>query len=224
MNHIISRKGSLLLLPLLLLISTALIFFLFSQWLGKELGYILGFIFYWAVWCIMVPILLLGKSNFLSLFRGEVPLFQKKNWLPITLLLATTVGAFLMFFLPNITTTPLAIIMIGIPVAIINGTCEEIFWRGLFVKKFPNRPLLGMIYPTVGFALWHLSPQIVFPSEGGLVGIVIFIVSTFFLGFCYAWVSFRTNSIKWNAFSHSLNSILAFGMPISTSLFKLIFS
>lgn len=224
MNNLTSKKGFLLLLPVLLLLSTALIFFLFSQWLGKDLGYIFGFIFYWVVWCIMTPVLILGKNTFFSLFRGEGLLFQKKNWLPITLLLATTVGALLMYFIPNIATTPLEIIMIGIPVAIINGTCEEIFWRGLYVKKFPDKPLLGMIYPTIGFALWHLSPQIVVPSEGGLVGIVIFIVSTFFLGFCYAWVSFRTNSIKWNALSHSLNSILAFGIPISTSLFALIFS
>ena len=112
----------------------------------------------------------------------------------------------------------------GIPVAIINGTCEEILWRGLYIKNFPNKVMLGLIYPSIGFAIWHLSPQLVFPSEGGIIGVLIFIISTFFLGFCYGWVSYKTKSIKWNALSHSLNSILAFGIPISSSLVTLIFS
>jgi len=224
MNHIISKKGFLLFLPLLLLLSTALIFFLFSQGLGKELGYVLGFTFYWVIWCIMVPLLILGKKGFISLFRGEVPLFRKENSIPVSLLVATTVGAFFMYFIPNVATTHIAIIMIGIPIAMINGTCEEILWRGLFVKNFPNKVILGLIYPSIGFAIWHLSPQLVFPSEGGIIGVVIFIISTFFLGFCYGWVSYKTYSIKWNALSHILNSILAFGISISTSIFTLIFS
>jgi membrane protease YdiL (CAAX protease family) len=90
------------------------------------------------------------------------------------------------------------------------------------VKSFPNKILLGLIYPTIGFALWHISPQIVISSEGGITGVLIFIVSTFFLGLCYGLVSYKTKSIIWNAISHSLNGILAFGIPISTTVFTLI--
>ena len=129
-----------------------------------------------------------------------------------------------MYFIPNVTSTPIAVIAIGIPIAIINGTCEEILWRGLYVRNFSNKVILGLIYPSIGFAIWHLSPQLVFPLEGGIIGIIIFIISTFFLGFCYGLVSYKTDSIRWNAISHSLNSILAFGIPISTSIAVLIFS
>ena len=128
-----------------------------------------------------------------------------------------------MYFIPNFASTPIAVIIIGIPIEIINGTCEEILWRGLYVKNFPNKVILGLVYPSIGFAIWHLSPQLVFPSEGGILGIIIFIISTFFLGFCYGWVSYKTRSIKWNALSHIINSILAFGIPISSSLVALIF-
>ena len=124
----------------------------------------------------------------------------------------------------NVATTPITVITIGILVAIINGTCEEILWRGLYVKCHPNKVMLGLIYPSIGFAIWHISPQLVFPSEGGIIGVIIFIISTFFLGFCYGWVTYKTNSIKWNALSHCINSILAFGVPISSSLVTLIFS
>lgn len=224
MNRTTLKKGILLGLPLILLLSTALVFISLSQWLGKELGYVLGFTFYWVMWCLIVPLILLGKDGFFSLFRKENPLFRKENWLPISLLIATTIGAFFMFFIPNVAITPIPIIIIGIPVAIINGTFEEILWRGLYVKTFPNKVILGLIYPSIGFAIWHISPQLVFPSEGGIIGIMIFIISTFFLGFCYGWVSYKTSSIKWNALSHSINSILAFGIPISTSIFTLIFT
>jgi membrane protease YdiL (CAAX protease family) len=224
MNRTTLKKRILLVLPILLLMSTALVFLSLSQWFGRELGYLLGFTFYWVMWCLIVPLILLGKHGFSSLFREEIPLFRKENWLPISLLIATTIGAFFMFFIPNIAITPIPIIIIGILVAIINGTFEEILWRGLYVKIFPNKVLLGLIYPSIGFAVWHISPQLVFPSEGGIIGVMIFIISTFFLGFCYGWVSYKTRSIKWNALSHSINSILAFGIPISSSLVTLIFS
>ncbi len=205
MNQTVPNKYFLLLLPFLLLLSTALIFISFSQLLGKELGYVLGFTFYWGIWCIIVPLLLLGKDGFFSLFREEIPLFRKENWLPVSLLAATSVGALFMYFIPNIATTPTVVIIIGIPVAIINGTCEEILWRGLYVTRFPNKVMLGLIYPSIGFAIWHISPQLVFPSEGGIITVMIFIISTFFLGFCYGWVSYKTRSIKWNALSHVIN-------------------
>ena len=118
MNQTILKKYFLLVLPILLLLSTALMFISLSEWLGKEPGYILGVTFYWVLWCIIVPLLLLGKDGFSSLFREETPLFRKENWLPISLLAATTVGAFFMYFIPNAATTPIAVITIGIPVAL----------------------------------------------------------------------------------------------------------
>lgn len=221
MNLTVPKKYFLLSLPVLLILSTALVFVLLSQWLGNELGYVLGFLFYWIVWCVIVPLIFLGKNGFFSLFREETPLFKKENWLPITLLFSTTVGAIVMYFIPNIANTPILLIIISIPVAIINGTCEEILWRGLYTKAFPNKTMLGLIYPTIGFAFWHISPQLIFPSEGGMF---TFAGSTFFLGLCYGWVAYRTGSIKWNALSHSLNGIFAFGGAVAPSIFKLISS
>ena len=79
MNQTIPKKYFLLVLPILLLLSTTLMFISLSLWLGKELGYVLGFTFYWVIWCIIVPLLLLGKDSFSSLFREEIPLFRKEN-------------------------------------------------------------------------------------------------------------------------------------------------
>lgn len=54
----------LLALPVLLTASTALVFTSLARWLGADLGYLLGFCFYW-LWCVSVPLILFGKDGFL---------------------------------------------------------------------------------------------------------------------------------------------------------------
>jgi membrane protease YdiL (CAAX protease family) len=78
---------------------------------------------------------------------------------------------------------------------------------------------LGVIYPSIGFALWHISPQLVVPAETGEWA---FVASTFFLGISYGWISYRTGSIKWNAISHSIGGILDLGGAIAPSILVLV--
>jgi hypothetical protein len=218
-NLTISKKYFLLVLPLLLFLSTALAFTLLSQWLGNELGYVFGFVFYYLLWCLTIPFICLGKDGFLSLFKEETPLFKKENWLPAFLLLLITFGAVAMY-VSSFARAPILLIIISIPVAIVNGTCEEILWRGLYVKAFPKKLLFGLVYPAAGFALWHISPQLIFPSEGGILA---FVSMTFLLGLGYGLIAYKTGSIRWTALSHGLNGIFALGGYIAPSIFKLIF-
>ena len=217
----VPRRLFLIGLPVLLLASTALAFTVLAWWLGRDLGYVLGFAFYDLVWCILVPLILLGKKGFLSLFSERTPLFSKANWLPAALLVITTVVAVAMYWdtIANIASTPVALILVGIPVTVINSTCEEILWRGVYARAFPNRPFLGLIYPSIGFALWHISPQLVMPAEGSVFP---FVISTFFLGLVYGWAAYRTGSARWTALSHSLNGILTLGVPLSTAILALV--
>jgi membrane protease YdiL (CAAX protease family) len=214
------RKYALLALPVLLTPSAAIVFLLMSQWLGKEWGYVLGFLFYWIVWCYFVPLVYLGRTGLLSLFKEQPPLFQKKNWLLVVLLLLTTVGALVMYFIPGIAHTPPLLILVAVPAATINGIGEEILWRGLYVKAFPRQALWGVILPSFGFALWHIAPQLVFPSPGGVFSLV---GSAFFLGLCYGLIAYKTGSMKWTGISHSVNGILAFGGAIAPSIFRILF-
>ena len=214
------QKTFLLLLPILLILSTALVFVTMSKWLNAELGYVLGFIFYWLIWCFLVPYLLLKREGVVSLFREKSPLFSKSNWLPAGLLILIVAITVKMYPLTGLVATPARLLIIAIPVAIINGICEELLWRGLYVKAFPDNALLGLIFPAIGFAFWHISPQLVFPSESGIWP---FVISTFFLGISYGWISYRTSSIKWNAISHSIGGILDTGGAIAPSIFVLLF-
>lgn len=208
-------------LPFLLLGSTAFVFVTLAQWLGKEWGYVLGFLFYDGFWCLLVPLLLLGKERFLSVFAESDRLWQVKYWWLILLLLSTTAGALGMLSAHDLAKTPWMLVLIAIPTAIITGTCEEILWRGMYVKVFPKQVFAGVLYPTLGFAAWHLAPQLIYPAQmpGGMFA---FAGLTFFLGLCYALVAYKTGSCKWTAISHSLNGILDIGGALAPAVLAVI--
>ena len=204
-----------LLIPLLLIPSTALVFKVLSQSLGLALGYVLGFLFYWTVWCFLVPLLLLGGHGVLSLFTEGSPLFRRSNWLPALLLVVIVVVTVIMYPLSQLVAAPQRLLIIAIPVAVVNGIGEEVLWRGVYVRAFPRNFTLALIYPSLGFALWHLSPQLILPAEGGVWP---FVISTFFLGLSYGLIAYRTGSVRWPAIAHSLGGILSLGGFIAPSI------
>lgn len=217
MEHTAARKRFLILLPIPLIASAAFVFSAAARWLGEAPGYLVGFGFYW-LWCLSTPLFLWGKRGLYQTLAANAPLFRKENWLLITLLSLTIAGAFWMYFIPGLASVSLGVLLFS-PIAIINGTAEEILWRGVYVKAFEHNVVLGCVYPAAGFALFHLAPTLVFPAEGGAFP---FIVSTFALGLVYGWVAYRTKTARWTAIAHSLAGVLAFGEPISTSIAWLI--
>ena len=218
MNSLELKRYALLTIPLLLIPSTGFVFVVLSKWLGKEKGYLLGFLFYWAIWCLLIPLIFLGRNNFLFLFVDITPLFSKPNLLVAVLFGFITLITLLMYG-KDLVRASLSLIPIAIPAATINGICEEALWRGLFVKTFPNNLWLAILFPAIGFALWHFVPQQIF-SKGNRF---TFVLSTFFLGLAYGFIAYRTGSAKWTAISHSLNAVLALGgsfVPIILKLFR----
>jgi membrane protease YdiL (CAAX protease family) len=205
-------------LPVLLTGSTAVVFTSLARWLGPDLGYLLGFCYYWLL-CVGVPLVLFGKDGFLSLFREESPFFRRENWFLITLLALTVVGAVVGYTIPSLANVSLLIVLFS-PIAIVNGTCEEVLWRGTYVKAFRHSVLLACIYPALGFAISHISPLLVFPAEGGVLP---FVLSTFFLGLAFGWVAYKTGTAKWTATAHSIIGLLAYGEPLSSSIVRLVF-
>jgi membrane protease YdiL (CAAX protease family) len=214
-----SRKAFLLALPVLLTASTALAFASLARWLGADLGYLLGFCFYW-LWCVSVPLILFGKEGLLSLLRDETPFFRRENWFLIALLALTIVGALAAYTIPSLARVSLWTLLFA-PIAVVNGVCEEVLWRGTYVRAFRHNVLLACVYPSLGFAISHISPGLVFPAEGGVLP---FVVSTFFLGLAFGWVAYKTGTAKWTAVTHSLIGLLAFGEPLSSSVARLVMS
>ena len=107
------------------------------------------------------------------------------------------------------------LILVAVPAAVINGICEELLWRGLYVRAFPTSPMLSILYPALGFAAWHLAPLQVFPAAGGWLS---FVGSTFFLGLAYGFIAYRSGSARWTAVSHSINGVLALSGMLAPSI------
>jgi membrane protease YdiL (CAAX protease family) len=204
-------------LPLLLLPVMSGIFILSNRWLGADAGYLFGFGFYWLVWCLLVPRALLGKAEFAAILKDRTPLFSRNNWLAAFLWLVITLIAVVMYVWEFLR-APLLLVLLAVPLATINGFCEELLWRGLYVRRFPRNPWLAILYPALGFALWHFAPQIIFPSEN----VFGFVVSTFFLALPYGYIAWRTGSARWTTISHSLNGVLTLSGMLAPSLLALL--
>ena len=204
------------LLPFALFFSAWLVFQGAAQWAGKETGYLLGFLFYWLFWCLLVPGLAFRKVGLGNLLKDQKRLFSRENWLAALLWMSVAAGAIAMYG-RSLIQAPLTLIWLAIPFAIFNGICEEILWRGLYVRAFPNNPWLGVVYPAVCFAFWHFAPQNIYPAENQLG----FALSTLFLGSAYGFIAYRTGSVKWTAISHSLSGILALSGYLAPSALAL---
>lgn len=206
--------------PMPLILSTAVAFKSFSMLFGADWATLIGFSFYQIVWCIFFPLRVLGKAQFLDMFKEKERLFQQKHALLAALLALSVLGATPIFFY-NLETYSIAVFLIGAPLTLINGACEEIFWRGLFFKTFGDNQTLSAFFPTLFFAAWHVSPQLV-DADIQCVEMLPLVLLTLPIGLIYGIVAFRTRSIKWVVIAHSLSGALAFGVPLSTSLARIL--
>ncbi len=205
-----------ILLPLFLLFSASIVFQFAASQLGKGAGYLTGFLFYWLFWCLLIPGLVFRKTGLRSLLKSEIALFSRKNWLA-ALLWAIAILVPLWMYWQNFLHAPPELILLAIPLATANGFCEEMLWRGLYVRAFIGNPWLTIIYPSLGFALWHLAPQNIFPSENRAG----FVLMTLALGLTYGYIAHATRSAKWTAIAHSLSGILALSGMLAPSLLEL---
>ena len=211
------RKALFVALPLGLVFSSALVFHVATGCLGRHAGFLCGMSFYWVGWCIGVPTLVRRRSAF-GLLASKRPLLVAGNWW-LVLLYASTLIAPLFIYdtVHGLGLRPALLIALAVPLAIINGVCEELFWRGLFVETFPESVMWSVVVPAILFALWHFAPQLAMPQASP----VRFVLSTLPLGLVYGVVAFRTRSAKWCAVGHSISGILAFGGSTAVSAYHL---
>lgn len=189
------RRITLILLPWLLLLSTYLVFIWSVNSFGLKAGYLFGYLFYWIFWCYLIPFLILKPAGLASLF--------KKNNLSAFiygLLLIPIIIAFLGIpFRPYLFKLTPLIAIVSLLSALVNGTGEELFWRGIYSEHFPNDLVWGYLYPTLMFALWHLSPRAVQSAGASTFS---FLLGALLMGLCWGFIAWKTKSIRWTVISH----------------------
>ncbi|MDF2871773.1 MAG: Abortive infection protein [Anaerocolumna sp.] len=188
--------------------------------IGKTTGYIAGFCIYWFIFCL--PISLYCSNGFGKLREIYT---QKSN---ITAVIRNIY--YLLAFMPCIAiffvvfkkVAPIAgfqVLVIALVFAIINGTFEELFWRGIFNKIFNNNIFLAYIYPSLFFGIWHialyLAKGIIY--QGGFASLV---GGSFFMGLLWGWVAYKTKSIKVVTAVHIITNFFAFTGLIYQNWFR----
>jgi CAAX protease family protein len=205
-----TARRAVLLSPMLLLLSMFGVFQLATIWLGKPLGHVAGFLLYWSIFGLAVPLLIVGR-------RGVLMVWGQRAWPTATsvrlalILLAVPPAIAFLFVFPMLfpATTERMLILMAI-YAVVNGSLEETFWRGLFARAFPRDVIRGVLYPAVMFALWQLIPMSLYsywpPVEPQWVA-----GTALALGLLYGWVAWRTQSIRWTVLSHVLTNLAGVG-------------
>jgi hypothetical protein len=207
------KRLALILLPVVLLGSTYLVFQKLVAAFGLKLGYLTGFLFYWIVWCFLFSWWLLGADRMLQLFRDVPNWLGRPAWLGALFLVVPLALGYGYAFPRAIREADAVIIVLSLVIAIVNGTLEELLWRGAYVSVFPNSRFLATVYPAVGFAVWHFAPQSVVPNTapGGAVSLVVVAA---LVGAMWAWVANQTGSILWVTLSHVLFDFSGLGARI----------
>ena len=204
------KRVALVLLPPLLLASTVPAY----RWLGARLdpkrGYFAGFLFYWAGWCLLVPLWVLGPQGVRDLFRDVRPHVGRPTGVELLCLVLSPLVGFSFAFPRQLRTANRRIVVASAALALVNATLEEILWRGAYAAVFPDQVMWGYLYPVAGFAVWHVAPQTIFPSPypGGTPS---FVGAAAMSGLQWGWVAWRTGSIRWTTVSHVLFDFSALG-------------
>jgi hypothetical protein len=152
--------------PVVVPISMAVAFAALRRLLGPRRGYNAGFALYWAGWRFAFPLWAIGGKRIMRLFaRVEPP-----SGIEAAGLMLPVAGAIATALLPNQRGVDRRVAAIMAGSAVVNAVGEEVLWRGAYLDAFPEDVWLGAVWPWVGFTLWHLAPQLVFPTRRGRAG------------------------------------------------------
>lgn len=157
-----------------------------------------------------MPVALIGTSGLVGLFQLSAHPFGQPALVEILFLILPPAMSAATIFRARAKALTLAVLLLSALLALVNGICEELLWRGAYLTVFPEQPFWGWIYPAIGFGIWHIAPQEVFPSTmpGGRFA---FAISAIFLGLCFGWVALQSGSILLTSISHILTDFFGLG-------------
>jgi len=197
-------------IPPILCASMLLLMPILTNIFGKTVGYIAGFCFYWFIFCLPTCLYICdGFTELKTIYsqKSSVKKVERSIWYIVGFMpcLATFLFVFKQFAL----IAGFRVLTIALLYALINGTLEEMFWRGAFNKAFKNKMFLAYIYPTIFFGIWHISLFFAkgIEYQGGFASLV---GGSIFMGFLWGWVAFKTKSIKVVTAAHIISNFFAF--------------
>jgi membrane protease YdiL (CAAX protease family) len=185
--------------------------FIFNITIGKfglQIGYWISSGFYWII-ILSFSIYFIGFKELFELYRF------KKSQLQLWGLLAyiPVIGTLFVSFIPSFPKLKQSLIALTIITGIINGTSEELFWRGLTLRTEIKNKNLVYLSSMIGFGLWHFTLAMIngLKIQGGIGALV---GGAFFMGILWQFVAIKTNNIFHVTLAHILVNIFAFSTLI----------
>jgi len=201
------KKYFLLAAPLVIMLTVYIVLTPLVQRFGTARGLLYGYLFYWGFWGIIFPLWTVGLKGFAKMFSATAENIGKAGWLLLGMPVIIYPAVSLPEIWPEITLT---LVLLSIPLALINGTLEELLWRGTYITAFPEKLFPGYIFPAVAFGIWHVAPYAAMPDFGAEGAVIATIGGTLF-GLCWGWAAWKSGSIRLAVISHILANFLALG-------------
>ncbi len=210
MRSINKKQRILLCMAPIICSSMLLLIPLLTNIIGKTAGYIVGVCIYWFIFCIPVSLYSGNRcSEVLEIYyqKSDLKITERNILYIIGFILCF--ATFFVVFKEYALTAELQVLTLSLLFALINGTVEEMFWRGVFNKVFKNNIFLAYIYPTVFFGVYHIALYFSkgIEYQGGFIALV---GGSFFMGSLWGWVAYKTKSIKVVTTAHIITNFFAF--------------
>jgi len=206
------KKRALLISSLILLPFTFSLLQITTLTLGPKWGYITGFIGYW-IYCLLTAWFMSGSDR--NYFRGmwdQQREIKYAKWIGFAAFIPA-LGVFFVSFLPNVARLTISTGILLLVMAVLNGSIEEFYWRGLYLLEYRDNARIGFFLSTLLFGAWHFSVW----SARGMVykdGMLALIGGAYVMGLLWAWVARAQGNIRAVVSAHVLVNLFAF-----TSLF-----
>lgn len=196
-----TKQKTAVIIPFVLIPVMILVFLVLARVMGPDAGWYLGLCIYWIFWCGALALWLTGREGLKEIIRPQKP------DLKVVLLVTVPLGmAFAWKALTGMSyeKPDLAALALLISTCFGNGFFEEVFWRGTYMRLFPDRDFFRIIWSSVFFALWHYAPG----SVHGSGDVLPLITGSFFFGIYLSYLAKRTNTISWSIICHILGGII----------------
>lgn len=202
------KKRILLISSFILLPFTFVLFQLTTLWLGPKWGYVTGFLGYWS-YCLLTVWLLSGSDrNYFKDMWNQQRRGKYMKWLALAAFIPAF-GTFFVSFLPNAAKLTLVTGALLLFMVTLNGSIEELYWRGLYLLEYSDNAWIGFILSWILFGAWHVS---LWFARGVIYkdGFLALVGGAYGLGPIWTWVARSNRNLRAVIPAHILANLFAF--------------
>jgi len=203
-----NKKTILLISSLLMLPITYLWVQFTTSTFGSKWGYVTGLAGYWVYCLTIVGLVTSGNMDAIKSLWSNQNGGKYLKWISLAAFIPVF-GVFFVSFLPNAAQLTLSTGVLLFVVVLLNGSIEELYWRGLYLLEYPDNTRIGFLFSWLLFGAWHIS---LWFAKGVVYkdGFLALVGGAYGLGLLWTWVARSNGNLKAVTLSHILVNLFAF--------------